>query len=268
MDIWLAHPAVQAAGLPFLVALAMAWPLARTRWLALPQAAGFAATATLAIGWSLESLTSTRKLALAGVAAILLCALIEMLDDRRRTATALACIALAAATVWMLWRLLAQQDAAHAVLTGVVAAGYVAAQGALVLRAGDDPVRAAAAGAVLAWGTGVVAILGASAVLGTVALAAGSAAIATLGVQFLRGAGGPAGRSIALPAAAVAALAGANAVLTAELPWYALLPLLLVVPAAQLAPATLRPRARALSALALAFVPAAAAVALAWFCPA
>ncbi|HEY8048271.1 MAG TPA: hypothetical protein VIE63_03805, partial [Ramlibacter sp.] len=265
METWLSHPAMQAAAIPFVAAFAVALALGRTRWLAFAQVIGFVPSATLAIGWSIESLTSTRKLAIIGAAVLVLCVLVEWGHSRWRATATASCAVLAVACVWMLWRLLAQRDAGAAVLAAVLAATYVAAQAAMMLRAGEDPVRAAAAGSTLGWATGVVALLGASAVLGTVALAVGSAAFATLGVQWLRGAAAPTGRSISLPAATVAGLAGVNAVMAAELPGYALLPLLLVVPAARLAPSTLGVRPRAIAAVALAIVPAAAAVALAWF---
>jgi hypothetical protein len=254
--------------LPFAVGLIVAFPLARTRWLSLAQVAGFIVCVTLATGWSLEPMTSTRKLAVAGVAVVVLCAVVESDTARWRAVAAIVSAVLAAATLWMLWRLLAQKEMGAAALAGVPATLYVAAQSGAMLHAGDDPPRAAAAGAVLGLATGVVAILGASAVLGTFALAAGSAAAATLGAQFLRNAAAPVGRSLSLPVATVAGLAGVNGVMTAELPWYALLPLLLVAPIARLAPATLPVRLRCVAAFALALVPAAAAVALAWFRPA
>ena len=268
MEAWLAHPAIQAGILPFVVALVVAFLLARTRWLALAQVAGFAVAVTLAAGWSFESLTSTRKLAIVGVATIAMCAAIEWKPAQWRRVALAVCIVLAASAVWMLWRLLAQKEVAPAVLAAVLAGGYVAMQSALALQSGDDPVRSAASGAVLGMATGIVAILGASAVLGTFALAVGSAGAATLAVQFIRGRASPVGRSISLPAAVVAALAGVNGVMTAELPWYALLPLLLCVPITRLAPSTLTARVLCIAAFALCLIPAAAAIALAWFRPA
>ena len=268
METLLAHPAMQAGILPFFVALVLALPLARTRWLSVAQGAGFVVCVWLAVGWSLEAMTSTRKLAICGAAVVALCAGVEWLARRWRAVAAAASAVLACAALWMLWRLLAQKETGPAVLAGVLAAAYVAAQAGTMLHAGDDPVCCAAAGSVLGFATGIVAILGASAVLGTFALAAGSAAAATLAAQFLRNGTAPVGRSISLPAATVSALAGVNGVMAAELSWYALLPLLLVAPVARIAPATLSVRLRCIAAFALALVPAAAAVALAWFRPA
>lgn len=251
--------------MPFVVGLAVA-AFARTRWLAFAQAAGLAAAVTLAIGWSFESLTSTRKLALAAIASLLLCVWMER--ARSRAAEIVCIVILAGSSTWVLWRLLAQKDATAALFVAGMAAAYVAWQVGSTLKVSTDPVRGAAAATALGLGTGVTAILGASAVLGVVGLAAGSAAAATLVVQALRGDGVTrSSSSISLPACTAAALAGTAAVMSADLPWYALLPLLAVAPATLLAryPGAL---ARAASALAYALIPATVAAALAWFRPA
>jgi hypothetical protein len=266
LDEWLGHPAVQAGVLPFAVALAVGAPLARTRWLALAQALGIAACATLALGWSLESLTSTRKLALAGIASLALCVLLELARDRTRAARLATIVLLAAASVWVLWRVLAQKEMLPAAAAGLLAAAYVAWQLAAVIEVSADPVRGSAAGTVLAFATGGLAILGATALLGVLSIAAGSAALAILLIQVVRNAPAPGGRSICVPAAAIAALAAPAAVMAAELAWYTLLPLLLVAPATLLA-SSAGTRSRAAVACAAAIVPAIAALLLAWFRP-
>lgn len=251
--------------MPFIVALALAAPLARTRWLAVAQAAGFAACATIAIGWSFESLTATRKLAIVGVASLVLCVFVER--SRKPWAETLCVLLLAAASVWVLWRLLVQKELAAAAVAGVLAAAYVAWQVAASLKISADPVRGTAAAAALGFSAGAVAILGASAVLGIAALAAGFAAAATLIVQAWRGVAAPHARSASLPATSVAALVPAAAVMTGELSWYVLLPLLAVSPSVLLARAA-GVRWRATLAFLFALVPGLVAVALAWFRPA
>lgn len=246
------------------MALAIAAPLGRTRWLVVAQAAGFAVCATLAIGWSLESLTSTRRLAMVGIASLALCFFIER--SGRRSAETASVVLLAAASVWVLWRLLAQKEPAAAMVSGVLVAAYVAWQACASLKVSADPVRGTAAAVALGFGAGGVAILGASAVLGIAALAAGFAACATLTVQVVRGAAAPNVRSASLPSTSVAALVPPAAVMTGELPWYALVPLLAVAPAALLA-WTGSVRWRAAQAFFFSLVPAVAAVALAWFRP-
>lgn len=265
MEDWIAHPAVQAAVIPFIVALIVAVPLARTRWLALAQAAGFVACATVAVGWSIEPFTTTRKLAFAGAASVLLAIAIEKAGAHRRAVGALSVVAAAVAAVWMLSRVLAQKDLVAGLPIAAVAATWVAWQVAAVLQISRDPVRGAAAGAVLGWATGMVGILGASALLGTLALAAGSAAAATALVQFVRNEPAGIGRSSSLPSVAVAALAVPAVVLTGDLSWYDALPLTAVVPLAGLTPFFLTPRLRCITAFSFGAVPAAIAVSLAWY---
>jgi hypothetical protein len=64
VDDLLSHPAYQAAGLPFVVALVLAVLLRRSRQLGLPIAAAFACAVALTMGFGLESLTSLKKLVL------------------------------------------------------------------------------------------------------------------------------------------------------------------------------------------------------------
>jgi hypothetical protein len=261
----LGHPAVAAALVPGVVALVVAFVLARTRWLSLAQAAGFIAAASIAVGWSFESLTSTRKLVWIAAASVVLCAVIEFGAARRRAAIGAVVVAAGTAAVWMAWRLIAQKDAAPAVLSAVLVAGYVAAQVALHLRAGRDPVRASASAMVLGLATGVLAILGASAVLGLLGLAAGTAAGATWFVQLVRNQASPVGLSIAVPTAVAAALAGIGAATTGELAPWTLVPLLAMAPATSFIPDAWPARSRAAVAVIATLVPAAIAVALAWF---
>jgi hypothetical protein len=265
LEAWISHPAAQAAFIPFIVALLVALPLARTRWLVLAQAAGFIACASVAVGWSVEPLTATRKIAFAGAASVLLAIAIESAATHRRVAGVLAVVAVAAAAVWMLARVLAQREIAAALPAAAAAAGWAAFQVASALQISRDPVRGSAAGDVLGWATGIVVILGASALLGTLALGAGSAAAATALVQFARNSPAGVGRSVSLPSVAVAALAAPAAVLTGELSWFAVLPLAAVVPLAGVAPFFLGTRLRCITAFAFGAVPAAIAVSIAWF---
>lgn len=267
MQELLAHPAFQGGVAPFVAGLAAAVALSRTRWLALAQVVGFAVCVTLVLGWTMDPLTSTRKLALVGVATALLCVGYEWARVRSHDASALAVALLALASSWMVWRLLEQKEAAAALFSGSMVAAYVASLAAATLKVSKDPVRGAAVGAVLGLGTGALALLGASVVLGLAALGAGFAALATLVVQVVGREPASAGRSISLPAAAVASLVGVASVMTGELPWYALAPMLFVAPAGNLA-RNESVRAKAAAACVLCTAPAAAAVLLAWFRPA
>ncbi|MDP3797893.1 MAG: hypothetical protein Q8R06_12200 [Polaromonas sp.] len=267
MEELLQNPAIQAGVVPFVTALIAAALLMRTRLLGLAQVAGFAAVVALAIGFSFESLTSTRKLVLVGLFTLLPILLLELREGSTRAA-ARAAIALVAglAGVWVALRVLQQKETAAALLAGVAAALYLAALVESTLRVGSDPVRGAATGLMLGLAGGALALLGASALLAQMGIAVGAAAGATLLVQMIAGKRSPAGATLSLPASVVAGLVGLLAVFTASLPWYCLLPTLAIPWATRLVPAGSRPvwLTAFLTALA-ALVPLLLAVGLAWF---
>ena len=64
MNDLLQNPAIQAGVIPFVVSLIAAAVLSRSRLTGLALVAGFAAVVGLTIGFTFESLTSTRKLVL------------------------------------------------------------------------------------------------------------------------------------------------------------------------------------------------------------
>lgn len=266
MDVLLQNPAVQAGVVPFAVAIGLSAALVRTRLLALAQVAGFLALVGLAIGFSFEALTASKKLVLIGIATAVAALALERRGGRPpRSERAVLLAVLAAGCVWMLWRLLAQLELGPALLAAALASAYIVVLVGSTLHMSGDPVRGAAAGLMVGLGTGVLALLGASAVLGLVGIAVGASAGATLLVQMLRGRSGEAGTTISLPASAIAGLAGVLAVMSASLPWFCLVPLLASPLATGVVPASVRPLwLRAfLSALA-ALVPVLLAVGLAW----
>lgn len=267
MDELFQNPAVQAGVVPFVAALIAAGLLMRTRLLGLAQVVGFAAVVALAIGFSFESLTSTRKLVLAGLFTLLPILLLELRDWSTRAA-ARSAIALVAglAGVWVALRVLQQKETAAALLAGAATALYLAALVESTLRVGSDTVRGAAAGLMLGLAGGALALLGASALLAQMGIAVGAAAGATLLVQMIAGKRSPTGATLSLPASVVAGLVGLLAVFTASLPWYCLMPTLAIPWATRLVPAGSRPvwLTAFLTALA-AFVPLLFAVGLAWF---
>jgi hypothetical protein len=266
MDDLIQNPAVQAALLPFLTALVLAAALARTRWLGLPTVAGFLILAGLAIGFSFESLTATKKLVLVGAATGGAVLALEALPAARAGLGRAGFLAfLGASCVWVAWRLLAQQGPWGAVLAGLLSAGYVCVLVGSTLHVSATPVRGAAVGLMVALGTGALAVLGASAVLGLVGIAAGASCGAVLLVQMLRGQPSPSGRTVALPAVTIAGLAAILAVLGGALPWYSLMPVLAAPWAVRLIPDAGRPVwVAAIQNAALALGPMLLAVAVAW----
>lgn len=269
MDDLLQNPAIQAGIAPFVLALPLAFLLARTKLLGLAQLAGFLVLAGLAIGFSFESLTALKKLVLLAVGSGVAVLVLELLPVRSSALRWAVLALLAGGCIWMLWRLLAQKEStAAAVLTGAVAVAYVAALAGSMLHISKDPVGGASAGLMIGLGTGAVAILGASAVLGSATIAVGAAAGATLLAQMVRGQA-PAGTSVSLPAATVTGLAGVLATQSAVLPWYCLLPILAAPWATRLVSPERLPKAwvRAFACSALALIPMLVAIALAWALP-
>ncbi len=267
MNDWLVNPAVQAGVLPLLAALILGLLLARTRFLALAVVAGLVVLLALTVGFAIEPLTSVRKLILLvfGSAALALALEAVGVDARRPVLAGLALVA-GLAAVWMALRILQQQELAAALLAGFAAFAYVTAVVGGGLVGAADPLRASVIGAALGWGSGALAVLGASALLGQIGIALGTACAAVGLAQMLRGGPAPSGWTTALPAHVGAALLGVLTVFTGELRWYFLLPLLLVPVAARLVPADLTHRAWQSAFLAglAALVPVGVAIGWAW----
>lgn len=261
------NPAVQAGVAPFVVALVVAWLARKTRLLALSQLAGFAVLIALAIGFSFESLTSTRKLVLVGLLTLLPVLLLELKDWSSRPVVRSAVALLAGlAAVWVVLRVLQQKEIATALLAGAASALYLFLLVESTLRVSSDSVRGAVAGLMLGLASGALALLGASALLAQVGIAIGAAAGAVLLVQMITGMRSPVGATLSLPASVIAGLAGLLAVLTGSLPWFCLLPTLAIAWTTRLVPAGSRPvwLTAFLTGLA-AFVPLLLALGLAWF---
>jgi hypothetical protein len=262
MNAWLDHPAVQAGAAPFIAALVIAWPLARTRWLALAAGGGMVVLLALTVGFGLTPLTSMRKATLVILAAVVAALALEAAGiGRRRSVVAAVALITALTAVWVLQRVIEQADGAAAWRVAIAAAGFVFAITAGALWASTDALRASVIGAALGWGIGELALLAASVFLGQTGIAIGTACAAAALVLLLRGAAAAAGWSLALPAALGAALVGVLAVALGAGRAPALLPLLLVAPAVHWADRTdAGPWPRALRLGAAALMPVVVAV--------
>jgi len=229
---WLNHPAVQGGLAPFIAALIIAELLQRLRLSGLAIIAGFAVMVYLASSFAIDPLTATRKIIWLGIASSLLGAALGLF--KWSMWRPLLSLAGACAAVWVSFRILQQHPVGDAIEWGAACAIYV---GWLVfwmddLR--DTPVRAGSAGMALGLGTGGAALLGASALLGQFGMALGAAAGAYLLIQMISNRPLPCDRTYTLPLSLIAGLSGGLAVLTAELPWYALLPLAAIPPLAKI----------------------------------
>ncbi len=229
MQELLNHPAVQAGLAPFLVALITAELFQRIRLSGLAIIAGFAITVYLVSDFTIEPFTAARKIVLLGLIGAALGLLLNVLP--LRWFSMLLPILGGAAAVWVVERVLQHQPPQTILLWGAGCAAYVAILIWGMDKLENEPVRAASAAAALGIGTGVAALVGASALLGQFGLALGSAAAAHLLIQMISHHPLPAGRVFTLPLALIAGLTGCVAVLSAKLPWYAL-PILAVIPLA------------------------------------
>jgi len=229
MQELLNHPAVQGGLAPFVVALIVAELMQRLRLSGLAIIAGFAVTIYLASDFAIEPLTAARKIVLLGLLSAGLALPLTLL--KAGWLRPLLAVAGGGAAVWVMLRILQQQETTHMLMWGAGCALYV---GWLVFwfdELNDASLRAGSAGMALGLGSGAAALFGASALLGQFSLALGAAAGAYLLIQMLANSPLPCGRSYTLPLSLIAGLSGCLAVLTAELPWYAL-PVLAVIPVA------------------------------------
>ncbi len=267
LDDLLNNPAVQAGVVPFLVALVASAFLQRTRLLGLAIGAGLLAAVGLTMGFSFESLTSVRKLVLVAGAAMVASLLLEATASAcSATLRATLAAAFALAALWVVQRLLAQQETGAAVFAGAAAVLYVMVLVDSFHQVGGDPVRSASSALLLGLTSGALALLGASAQLAQLGIAIGAAAGGTLLVQMIAGKRAPVGWTLGLTASVGAGLIGLLAVFTGSLPWFCLLPTLVIPWATRWVPSEGRPvwLASILCACA-ALIPSLLAVALAWF---
>jgi hypothetical protein len=253
------NPVVQAGVAPFLIALISVELFRRIRLSGLAIIAGFAVTVYLVGGLSIEPLTAARKIVLLGWISALLALALTVLQSR--WLAWLLPVLGGAAAIWTVQRILENQEQQVALLWGAGCAAYVAILvWGMDSLSNQEPLRAASAATALGIGTGGAALVGASALLGQFGLALGSAAAAHLLIQMISNKPLPTGRTFTLPLAVIAGLTGCLAVLSAELPWYAL-PMLAAIPVlARLAPLpnqSVRIRALLLSIMTFALVGAA-----------
>jgi hypothetical protein len=265
MDTLLTNPVVQSAVVPFAVSLIVAIILRPHGWYwaGLAALAGFAASIYLITGFELFPLRADRKIVLIGCGAAVLGLLLDLLPWRRLV-PALLFIAGIAAAVWLLWPRLNADEAWQFLLLaggGVLYAGWlVAASEGLK----DKPLQADSVVFALGLGTGLTALLGATALYGQLGSAIAAAVGARLLLQLL---GKPvaAGAVMVVPLVTVAALLGVGAMVYSKLPWYtlallALVPLLARLPLPSRWPMFLQ----VVLSVVVTGLPAAAAIYLTW----
>lgn len=268
MNELLEHPAVQGGVAPFVAGLLVALVTGR-RAPGLAVVAGFAVAVGLALGWQLLPLSSTRRLIWVGI----VCAFVvlvpsSVLGAARSKWRAVSALGAAAAVIWVLLGVLQQREIAAALGAGLAAATFVGALVATAPNEHDPRAPSMAALVILGWSAGALALLGASASLALLAIATGaaSAAVLLLSLAGLRISEDM--RNLALPVCVLAGSVACVSSVTGAVPWFALLPLLAIAWVPRIrriyrSPAVLE----AGLGFMLSAVPAAAAIALAFFFP-
>ena len=229
MQDLLNNPAVQSSVVPFLAGLLAAGVLFPLRLGGLAAAAGFFATVYLVGDFNLESLDSKRKLVLAATAAPVLGVIADLAFKPTRATGAVLGAIFASAGGWVFLNLLKQKTGADLALHGAGLAAFMVWTVAFTISLQGDALRAGAAGLALGLGAGVGAVLGASALLGQYGMGLGAGCGAFLLLNMILGPRVAPGVTLTLTASVASSLVAAGAVLTGQLPWYAL-PALALVP--------------------------------------
>ncbi len=265
MEAWLTYPEVQSAAVPFILAIIIALVLRGLggTWSSWGVIVGLGAAAYLITGFQFTPLNSTRKILAVATAATAIGLAVEILPWRRGLMIAVAAAG-AGAAVWVLWPLLIRESGGWAWWQGALAAGYVALSCAAAefLRSRFD--GASIALSAYALGTGGAALLGATALYGQLGLAAGAASGAAALLTLLGGAV-IMSRVVTYPVMALCGLLGVGAIAYSTLPFYCVIPLLLIPWVAAIPrKAELSPRIYRIVLAALMGALAAVALAIAW----
>ena len=238
MNDLLANPAIQSGIIPFLVAMLAAWGLRRLGWFwsGLGFAIAYYVSVYFAAGFQFIPLTSTRKILILGIIAIVLGLAVDSLKQKPVFLPVIMFIIGTAAMSWVIWPVAARQEGGDfwiMLLPSLAYAGWLAASSESLRNKPDEGAMVALA---LGLGTGISALLGASALLGQLGIAIGAIAGGYL-VLLLIKQDIHIGSNFMLPVGLLSGLLGIAAVVYASLPWYSLLPLL-IIPAMAYLPVT------------------------------
>jgi hypothetical protein len=233
MSDLLANPAIQSGIIPFLVALIAAFALRRIGWVwsGLGFAIAYYTSVYFAAGFQFTPLTSTRKILLLGIAAVILGLAVDLLKQKPRFIPVATFIIGAAAVSWVIWPAAARQEGGNfwiMLLASLAYCGWITASTESLRNKTDQSAMVALT---LGLGTGISALLGASALLGQLGIAIGAIGGAYLLLQLFKQDMNP-GSNFAFPTGMLSGLLGVGAIVYASLPWYSLLPLALIPVAA------------------------------------
>ena len=231
MQQLLNDPAVQGGVAPLAAGLILAVAMVRARLSGLAAAGGFLTAVVLMGSFSFWPLTATRKILLLAMLSPALGVIADFAFKPHRATGFLLGALFALASVWVFWSVLVQRPIGEAIaLSGGIAA-FILWTVASTTALHAEPLRAGSAGLALGLGTGIGAILGATAVFGLfgIALAAGTGGF--LLVAMILGKRVAGGMTLALSVSVISAFVGAGALVLANAPWWSL-PVLALVPLA------------------------------------
>lgn len=225
----LTNPSFQSGVLPFTVALLVGSVLHTRgwRWAGLGFAVAYLASSYLTTGFQFFPLTNTRKILMLGGGAVVLGLLLDWYPLSRRAIPWLLALLGAVAATWLIWPVVKRLDGSAFWIMSAATILYSAWLTAWFEGLRHHSMQAATAALSLGIGTGVSAILGASALLGqlggTIGAAAGAYVLLLLFFKNLS-----LGSSFTLPVAVLGASVGIAGVVYANLAWYSLVPLAII----------------------------------------
>ncbi len=234
MQNLLTYPEIQSGLIPFFIALIMG-SIFRSNKFALAGAGvilGFIVTALLLNGLDFSPLNGTRKIILAGIAALIVAVFFQIyLTTWRYRQATLVTIGILA-FLWVSWPVLMRIEGVSKWAVAVGCSAYVFWHIVMLDSLKEKPLRASSSVLALGLGTGFSAVLGASALYGQLSMSMGAAAGALLCLllftQF------KSGLLLTYPAGLLLGLFGTATLLFADLPWVALVFLALIPLAARI----------------------------------
>ena len=267
MDELLTNPVLQAAVIPFVAALVAGIILNQlgTRGAGLIIVIGFLCCAWLIVDFKLSPLTSTRKIILLGVIAAFTGLLLDIYPVIRRAIPYILFTAGAIAALWVIWPVLVRKEGEEFWFLAAGACVYAGWLMASMERLKMAPIRAGTAALALGVGTGVSAVMGASALLGELgsSIAAASGAYLLLALFFPKQS---AGSAFTIPVALLSGMLGIAGNVYATLPWYTLPLLAIITPLACIPLPEQKPLLLKMVLLVLATMPAAiGAIIITWW---
>ena len=270
MDNLLTNPAIQSGILPFVVAFVALAVFRRLGALgvALSFALAYLCSVYFTMGLQIIPLNSTRKLLLIAIAALVLGLLWEKSALRKSWLLSISSGLFGSAILWVIWPILNNQSGLNLALVPIATIIYVSWLNSLTQSIPKTNGLPAIILCTLGFGTGISAMLGASALLGQLAITVGASLGALIIWQFIQR-NLTTGSGLILSATWLVGSIGIAAVAYAQLPWYSLIPLALlplsffIPPIARLASGQNRLIAMAIS-LTIGFIFAGIAALITW----